>query len=193
MTRRKSTMGDLHENLTAFHEHGLWIPSRTIELRLHGEDDPELDHRTAGQFLRNLTVLESLSDEPIRVMMNCPGGSVVDGMAMFDAIQASKCETTCVVLGEAASMGAILLQAFTHRHSMPSARFLLHDGSDEQKGTIRDIEVAVAFGKRAREEDYRILAERTGKPAAYWRKKLAQDYILSAGEALNEGLIDEIL
>ena len=90
-------------------------------------------------------------------------------------------------------MGAILLQAFTRRQSMPSARFLLHDGSSEEKGNVRDIERAVEFGKRQRAEDYRILADRTGKSASYWRKKLAHDYILSATEALNEGLIDEIL
>lgn len=192
MAKRK--MSDLHENLTAFHDHGLWIPSRTIYLELGGGDDAELNHETAAKFIKNFTVLETLdSTAEIRVYINCPGGSVIDGMAMFDVVKGSSCDTVGVVMGEASSMAAILLQAFTRRQAFPYARILLHDGIDSQSGNVRDIEKSIEWGRKQRAEDYRILAERTGKDPSYWRKKLACDYILSASEALEERLIDEIL
>ncbi len=186
---------DLHENINAYHDRGLWIPSRTIYLessRLEG-DDPELDFDTAAKFIKNLHILETLGDEEIRVYLNCPGGSDVDGMAIYDAIEASPCSTRAIVLGEAASMGAVILQAFTWRTATPYARFLLHNGTIELKGPVRDIERQVDAARLERIGMHQIFAHRTGKKASYWARKLQTDYLLNATEAKMENLIDEVL
>jgi ATP-dependent Clp protease protease subunit len=186
---------DINENIEQFHNNGLWIPSRTIKLEvevLEGETEPELTHKAASQFFKNLQILEDLNSDPIRVYMNCPGGSVTAGMAIYNAIDSSPCRVTGIVLGEAASMGSVLLQAFDWRVAFPYSRFMLHDGSTEISGTVRNIEKAIEFDKADRLEMYRIFAKRTGQKSTYWSRKLQQDYYLNAKQALDEGLIDEI-
>lgn len=188
-------MTSLYEDIEKFHEYGLWLPSRTIKLDLLSEDasDVEINHAGAARFFKNLLILEELGNEPIRVYINCPGGLELDGIAVYDAIKSSKCHMTGIVLGQAQSMGAIILQAFDHRIALPSSYFMLHDGSDTLSGNVRDIEKTVEANKALRLEGYKALSQRTGKEAAYWNRKLATDYILSAPQALTENLIDEIL
>jgi ATP-dependent protease ClpP protease subunit len=90
-------------------------------------------------------------------------------------------------------MGALILCAFDRRLAYPASRFMLHDGTTEVSGTIRDVEKDVESDRLSRLDQYRILAEATGKPAKYWARKLANNYHLSAEQALAEGLIDEII
>lgn len=176
-----------------FHVHGLHIKSRTIYLQ-QDEGDSEVNHNMAARCIKNLHVLQQLDPYgSVEVLMNCPGGSTTDGMAIYDAIKAFPGHVTGKVLGEASSMGAIILQAFDKRQAYSWARFLLHDGSMEVSGTLRDVERQVEAEKILRIETYRIYAERTGKPAKYWNRKLNHDLILSAQQALEEGLIDEII
>jgi ATP-dependent Clp protease protease subunit len=178
------------DDITAFHNHNLYIPSRTIVLRL---PSGEIDHESADEFIKNIHILEQLNHDPIRVFLNCPGGSVIDGTAIYSAILACPALVTGIVLGEASSMGALILCAFDRRLAYPASRFMLHDGTTEVSGTIRDVEKDVESDRLSRLDQYRILAEATGKPAKYWARKLANNYHLSAEQALAEGLIDEII
>lgn len=178
--------------ISQFHEYGLHVPSRTIMLQLDS-DDNEVNHNAADRVIKNLHILELLDHTPIRVYLNCPGGSVTDGMAIYDAILACTSRITGLVLGEASSMGALILQAFDRRIAYKWSRFMLHDGENSVSGNWRDVEKAVESDRLFRLDSYRILAEATGKPAKYWQRKLANDYYLNAQQALEENLIDEIL
>jgi ATP-dependent Clp protease protease subunit len=184
----------ISDHIAQFQEHGLWVPGRILWLENGGaEDDPELDHSSASKLIKNLKVLESLGSGPITLYINCGGGSEIDGMAIYDMLKRSSCKIIGVVTGEASSMGSVVLQACSVRQATENAYFLLHDGTTEQKGSVRDVEARVEGDRKARLNCYRIYAERTGKPSKYWYRKLSKDLILFAKDALKENLIDEII
>lgn len=116
-----------------FHEHGLHVASRTIVLdtSYNGEEGVEdgVNHYMATKFLKNLHLLECLGQEPITIVLNTVGGSVCDGMAVYDGIKASSCNITIKVYGQASSMGSIILQAADHRVLSPHALVMYHIGS----------------------------------------------------------------
>lgn len=185
-----------NDEIELFHEHGLHIPSRTIKLdqdELLEDAGVTIGPKTASRLIKNLHVLTHISKEPITILMNSPGGSVADGMAMFDAIKYNPCHITIIVLGEACSMAPIILQAADHRLAYPFSRFMLHEGETGYAGHSRDFEKNAEEGKVLRLMTYKILSERTGKKSSYWARKLSRDWFLSAQEALEEGLIDEII
>lgn len=169
-----------------YYSHGLHIPSRTIDLIGDVGD-------AATTFIRNFRLLEHQGPEPITVFLNSGGGSIVDGFAIFDVISLSRNHVTIQVYGEAASMAAVILQAGDARQMAPNAQLMLHDGEAAQDLQQRDFERFAADLKRCRERRYRIFAERSGKSIEHYRRKLAHDWHLTAKEALNESLIDEII
>ena len=179
-----------HGHIAEFHDYGICVPSRTVNVELG--DDEEVNWHTANGFIKNIHILELLGDKPIKVLINCPGGSVTSGMAIYDALKASKCQTVGYVYGEASSMGSVILQACTRRIAMPSSYFLLHDGETSVSGNLRDVEARVEADRKERLHCYRIYAQRTGKPAKYWYGKLSKDFVLFAEDALKEGIVDEI-
>lgn len=179
MTRRT-------RNLEPVLSYGLDIPTRTVFL-----DEGTGAWSYAGS-VRNLWLLAQTPD-PITIYMNHPGGSVIDGLALFDLISSLSNHVTIRVLGTASSMGSVVLQAADHRVAYPSAEIMLHDGQVGFTGLPRDFEAWGKAVRRDRERMYGIFAARTGKPAAYYRKKLQHDWFLTATEALKEGLLDEVL
>lgn len=173
------------EPIDCFFSNGLWLPGRTLTLGSVDKDE-------YFRIRKGLTVLSS-SLEPLTIIMNSDGGSAVDGMAIYGAISRLSNHVTILVEGEASSMGAVILQAADHRLADRHAVFMLHDGSDGVLDVhARDFEKRGEESKRTREEMYQIFAEKTGKPKAYFRRKLAHDWYLTAEEALKEGLIDGI-
>ncbi len=184
------------DDIELFHEKGIHVPSRTLILNLDsssGDGGVEIGPESASQLLANLHALTAISKDPIKILLNCPGGSVVDGMAIYDAIACNPCHITIEVFGQAASMGLIILQAADHRVGAPWSRYLAHDGEDGYAGHARDFEVNAAEGRVYRLAAYDILSKRTGKPKNYWARKMARDYYMSAQQALTENLIDEII
>jgi ATP-dependent Clp protease protease subunit len=153
----------------------------------------EVGPKTASRLIKNLHVLQRLSGDPITIIMNCGGGSVSDGMAIYDAIRQCPCHVTIKVLGQASSMGAIILQAADHRIAYPFSRVMLHDGNDGYAGHSRDFEKNADEGKILRMVTYKILEERTSKKASYWARKMSRDWYMSASQALEEKLIDEVI
>lgn len=184
------------EYIELFHDCGLYIPTRTIKLDLESDnvdDDIGISNKTASKFAKNLMVLNTLNSEPITIVMNCGGGNVDDGYAIYDLIQASTSAVTIQVIGQASSMAMIILQAAAVRQAYPFSRFMCHDGILGVDGNTRDVEAMVEFNKLDRYRTYKIFENRTGKKASYWNRKLQKDYFLTAEQALEEGLIDEII
>jgi ATP-dependent Clp protease, protease subunit len=184
------------DEIELFHDKGIHVPSRTLYLDMDDlpeEVGDEVGPKTASRLIKNIHVLSRLSQDPIVIIMNCGGGSVLDGLAIYDAIRQCTCHVTIQVLGQASSMGAIILQAADHRVAYPFSRILLHDGEDGYTGHSRDLEKNADESKVLRFSTYKILEQRTGKKASYWARKMGHDYYLSAQQALAEKLIDEII
>jgi ATP-dependent Clp protease protease subunit len=173
-----------------FFDHGLHIPSRTIDL-VH--ESAEIDRSTVSRFLRQFHTLTHISKDPIHIFINSPGGQDEHCYAIYDLIDSSDTHITIEVIGEACSSGSIILQAADHRVMHKHAYLMLHNGEHSPTGNAVDVERAVINEKRLRTYMYEIYAKRSGKPVAYFRRKCTQDWFLSAAEALAENLIDEII
>jgi ATP-dependent Clp protease, protease subunit len=191
MTRNKNNTDAVDQ----FHEYGLHIPSRTIKFELDTDESGavEVGPVSAATMIKNLLILEHINAEPITIIMNCPGGSVTDGLAIYDAISAAKSHITIKVLGEASSMGAWILQAADERVAYPFSRIMLHEGPNSVEGHAIDVEKAVDYDKLMRFKFYKILEQRCGKTSRYWARKIARDWFLTAEQALEENLIDRII
>lgn len=166
---------------------GIHWPTKT--LMLYGPVNRAMLERVTNFCLRL-----AQTGDPAQILLNTPGGSVVDGLAIHDLLSALDNHLTIRVVGEACSMGAVILQAADHRAMAKHAVLMLHDGSQETgEMTVRDLEKYTAARKKDRAMFYRIFADRTGKPAKHFRTRMANDWYLYAKEALTEGLVDEIL
>lgn len=164
----------------------LWVPTRIVFL--YGEVNTE----AAAKLDMALTVLAA-TPEPIEIRLNSAGGNSIDGLAIYDAVSKLSNHVTIKVLGEASSMGSVILQAADTRIAYPHTVFMLHDGSESAPDMhVRDFERRAEESKRSREELYDIYAARSGKSKAHFRRRLGRDWYLTATEALKEGLIDGI-
>ena len=131
---------------------------------------------------------------PIEFYINSPGGSVVDGLALYDVIHtiSAPVNTTCV--GTAASMGAILLTAGTGtRAALPNSRIMIHQVSSGARGTAADLRIQMAETDKLENTLYKILAEKTGKTVKQIAKDCDRDCYMSAVEAKDYGLIDAVI
>jgi ATP-dependent Clp protease protease subunit len=126
MTRRVSK-----DDIDRLFEYGIYLPSRTIYLGSAYSDwdghESGVDHMMAEKIIKALHIID-ITQEPITIVMNNPGGDVYHGMAIFDAIQACKSHVTIRAIGYAMSMGSIILQAADERVLTPNARVMIHYG-----------------------------------------------------------------
>lgn len=174
-----------------FMDAGIYVPTRTIEL-IHEPD--AIDRATAARFIKGFHVLSHISKDPITILLCSVGGCITSGLAIHDYIRAARdIEVTIAVVGEACSIASLILQAGDRRVMYPHAELMLHSGANDIEGVAKDIERIAAADKKRRETLYKIYADRTGKKAAYFRRKLANDWFLSPTEALAENLIDEVI
>ena len=147
--------------------------------------------------MKQLTAWSRLDSEcKIEIVFNSPGGSVMDGMALFDFIQTLRRSghyITTVALGYAASMAGILLQAGDHRVCSKEAYVLIHEISTGAIGKIGELEDVVEFAKKIQTRVLNIFASRSRKTAAYfathWRRK---DWWLNSDECMQIGIVDEV-
>jgi len=156
----------------------------------------EIDDGVANVVIAQLLHLESESpDSPIALYLNSPGGSVTAMLAIYDAMQFIRSEvgTTCV--GQAASSAAVLLAAGApgRRTVLPHARVVLHQPSGGGQGTLPDLAVQAKEIARVRVEMERILSQHTGRTVEQVRDDTDRDLVLSAAEAVDYGIVDEIL
>ena len=134
-------------------------------------------------------------DKDIFLYINSPGGSVSAGMAIFDTMQYIKCEVSTICVGLAASMGAFLLTAGAKgkRRALPNAEIMIHQPSGGARGQATDMNIQVEQILRIKKRLNAILAERTGQPVEKIAADTERDNYLTAAEAKDYGLIDEII
>ncbi len=134
-------------------------------------------------------------DKDITFYINSPGGVVTAGLAIYDTMRYVKCDIATLCLGQAASMGAVLLAAGTHgkRYSLPNARILIHQPMGGFQGQASDIDIHAREILRMRQDLNRILALHTGQKLKKIESDTDRDYFMSADEAQKYGLIDKVL
>lgn len=156
-----------------------------------------IDDTIANLVTAQLLFLEAENPErDIWVYINSPGGSITAGMAIYDTMQFVRPDITTVCVGQAASMGAVLMAAGTKgkRYALPNSRFLLHQPSmSGLAGQATDIDIHAREILRMRENLNQILANATGKSLETISHDVERDFILDAQQAKDYGLIDEII
>ncbi len=131
----------------------------------------------------------------IHIYINSPGGSVTAGLAIYDTMQFVTCDVTTYCMGIAASMGAVLLSAGTKgkRYALPNSDIMIHQVSGGAQGQASDVERQVEFMFKLKKRLNRILAHHTGKPVEQVERDADRDYYMSAAEAAEYGLVDEVV
>ena len=184
--------------------HSLYTEKNTIRVdiynRLYRERiiflGSEIDDELANQIIGVMLYLdEEDSSKPIYLYINSPGGSVISGLAIFDAMQLIKSEVITINLGLAASMGSFILAAGSKgkRLALPSSRIMIHQPMGGAQGQAQDIKVEAAQIMRIRDNLVKMYSMFTGQTTEVVTAALDRDNFLSAQEALEFGLIDRIL
>ena len=156
----------------------------------------EVNDEMANAICAQLLFLQSQDPKKeISCYVNSPGGSVTAGLAIYDTMQFVKCPIATYCIGQAASMGAVLLSAGTkgRRFSLPNARIMVHQPSGGAEGKATDIEITAKEILRLKDVLNGILAKHSGKEFADVVKDTERDYFMSAEEAKAWGLIDDVL
>lgn len=155
-----------------------------------------VDDYVANLIVAQLLFLEKEDpDKDIDFYIHSPGGVVSAGLAIYDAMQIIKPDVATICVGQAASMGAVLLAggAKDKRFCLPSARVMIHQGSAGAQGTIADMNVALAEFNRYNDIIFQTLSKHTGQDIDKVRKDCDRDYFMSAQEALSYGIVDKVL
>ncbi|HLO99802.1 MAG TPA: ATP-dependent Clp protease proteolytic subunit [Fimbriimonas sp.] len=156
----------------------------------------EVDDYVANLIVAQLLFLEKEDpDKDIDFYINSPGGSVTAGLAMYDCMQHIKCDVATICVGQAASMGAVLLAGGANgkRYALKHSRIMIHQVSAGFRGTAADINVQAAEINRMMDNLMGILSHHTGKSEDQVRKDCDRDYFMSGAEAVEYGLIDKVL
>lgn len=134
-------------------------------------------------------------DKDITFYINSPGGSVTAGMAIYDTMSYVRCNISTLCMGQAASMGALLLAAGTKgkRYALPNSRILIHQPMGGFQGQATEIDIHAREILRMREDLNRILAQHTGQDIKKIKKDTERDYFMTAVEAQKYGIIDKVL
>ena len=151
---------------------------------------------TANLIVAQLLFLESENpDKDISFYINSPGGSVSAGMAIFDTMNFIKPDVSTLCCGFAASMGAFLLAAGAKgkRFSLPNSKIMIHQVLGGARGQATDIEIHARDILRTKDQMNRILAERTGQPLDKIRNDTERDYFMTADEARDYGIVDQVI
>ena len=156
----------------------------------------EVNATTASLVVAQLLYLEAQDpDKDIQFYINSPGGSVTDGMAIYDTMQYIKCDVSTICIGMAASMGAFLLSsgAKGKRLALPNAEIMIHQPSAGTQGQITDMAIHLMRLEIIKKRMNHILADNTGKPLEVVTADCERDNFMSAEEAKEYGLIDKVI
>jgi ATP-dependent Clp protease protease subunit len=176
-------------------ERGYDIYSRLLKDRIVFIGTP-VDDNVANLIIAQMLYLQS--EDPakdINLYVNSPGGSVTAGLAIYDTMQFVKCDVTTYCVGQAASMGAVLLAAGTKgkRFALPNARILIHQPWGGVQGQASDISIQAREILRLRDRLNEIFALHTGKSIDVIAKDTDRDFFMSAAEARDYGLVDDVV
>ena len=156
----------------------------------------EVTDVAANIIVAQLLFLEAEDpDKDIHLYINNPGGSVTAGLAIYDTMQYIKCDVATYCMGMAASMGSFLLSGGTKgkRYAMPNSEIMIHQPSGGAQGQATEIQIAAEHILKIRTRLNQILAENTGQPLDVIRIDTERDNFMSAEEAKEYGLIDEVI
>ena len=156
----------------------------------------EVNATTASLVVAQLLYLEAQDpDKEIQFYINSPGGSVTDGMAIYDTMQYIKCDVSTICIGMAASMGAFLLSAGTkgRRLALPNAEIMIHQPSAGTQGQITDMAIHLRRLETIKKRMNQILADNTGRSVEEVTAACERDNFMSATEAKEFGLIDQVI
>ncbi len=171
------------------------IYSRLLKDRIIFLGTP-IDDDVANLIIAQMLFLESEDpDKEIMLYVNSPGGSVTSGLAIYDTMQYIKCPISTICLGQAASMGAVLLASGSgkRRFALPNSRILIHQPMGGYQGQATDIEIHAREILSLRERLNEILREHTGQDLDKIKKDTERDYYMTSEQARDYGILDEVL
>jgi len=171
------------------------IYSRLLKDRIVFLGTP-INDDVANVIMAQLLFLESEDpDKDINLYINSPGGSVTAGLAIYDTMQYVKPDVSTICMGQAASMGAVLLTAGAKgkRFALPHSRIMIHQPSGGFQGQATDIDIQAKEILRLKQKLNEILVRHTGQPIERVEKDADRDYFMGAGEAKEYGLIDAVM
>lgn len=158
--------------------------------------DGEINDTTADLIVAQILFLESQNAEKdISIYINSPGGSVTAGLAIYDTMQYVKCDVQTICMGQAASMGAILLAGGTagKRYALPSSRVMIHQPWGGAQGQASDITIQAREISRLKKLTIEYFASHTGKKPEEVAADMERDLFMSAEEAQTYGIVDHIM
>jgi ATP-dependent Clp protease protease subunit len=171
------------------------IYSRLLKERIIFLGTPVTDE-IASLIIAQMLFLEAEDpDKDITFYINSPGGGVTAGLAIYDTMQYVRCDIVTLCMGQAASMGALLLTAGAKgkRYALPNSRILIHQPMGGFQGQATDIDIHAQEILRMRTDLNRILASHTGQTARKIKKDTERDYFMNAEQAKKYGIIDKVL
>ena len=171
------------------------IFSRLLKDRIIFAGYPIDDH-VSNLIIAQMLFLEAEdAEKDINLYVNCPGGIVTAGLAIYDTMQYIKCPVSTICIGQAASMGALLLTAGEKRKrfALPNARILIHQPLGGAQGQATDIDIQAKEILRMREMLNDILVRHTGQTAEKITEDTDRDFFMSAAQAKEYGIIDEVI
>lgn len=155
----------------------------------------EIDDINSNTIVAELLYLDSLNHDDISIYINSPGGSVTAGMAIYDTMNFIKSDVSTICVGMAASMGAFLLSSGCKkkRYALPNSEIMIHQPLGGAQGQATEIKIAAERILKLKDKLNRILSKNTGKSLKVVEKDTERDYFLTSKEALDYGIVDEIL
>lgn len=171
------------------------IYSRLLKDRIVFIGGP-VDDNLANLVVAELLFLEAQdTEQDIQIYINSPGGSISAGLAIYDTMQYVKPDVVTICVGQASSMGAVLLASGTKgkRYSLPNSRIMIHQPMGGMRGQASDIEIHAKEINFLKERLINIMQEHTGKDKKVLKKDMERDFFLSAKEASSYGIIDSVV
>lgn len=153
----------------------------------------KIEPDSANIINAQLQWLDSINHNPIKIYINSPGGSVYDGLAIYDMFHLIESPIHTICMGLGASMASILLASGKERYALPHSRIMIHQPLGSASGQASDIVITANEISRLKDELNQILATKTGQPLDKIYKDTDRDYYMTAQEALDYGIIDKII
>ena len=155
----------------------------------------EIDNNLANSVVAQLLYLDSLNNEDISIYINSPGGSVTDGMAIYDTMNYINSDVSTIGIGICASMAAFLLSSGTKgkRYLLPNSEVMIHQPLGGAQGQATEIKIAAEHILKTKEKLNKILALNTGKDLKEIEKDTDRDNFMDSSEALKYGIVDKVL
>ncbi|MBA4684975.1 MAG: ATP-dependent Clp protease proteolytic subunit [Planctomycetes bacterium] len=193
---------EIHDNLVPFviektgrGERSYDIFSRLLKDRIIFIGDAIHDHTANLVIAQILFLVSDNRNQDINIYINSPGGSVTAGLAIYDTMQFVQCDIATFCIGQASSMGAVLLAAGAEgkRHALPHSRIMIHQPWGGAQGTAQDIEIQANEIKRNKEVLSEILSRHSGRSIGQITDDSHLDFFMSSREAQEYGLVDQVI